>query len=45
MEKINEAKQFKESIGIDVSKVTLDVFIYNKKLHRQFANNRKGFVH
>jgi transposase len=44
MEKIKEVKQFKESIGIDVSKLTIDVFIYNRKLHRQFTNNQKGFA-
>jgi transposase len=44
MEKINEEKQFKDSVGIDVSKLTLDVFIYNKKEHRQFSNTEKGFV-
>lgn len=44
MEKIKEEKQFKESVGIDVSKLTLDVFIYNKKEHRQFSNTEKGFV-
>lgn len=43
MEKNKEAKQFIESVGIDVSKLTLDVFIYNKKEHRQFANSQKGF--
>lgn len=44
MEKIKELKRFAESVGIDVSKLTLDVFLYNKKIHRQFANTKKGFV-
>lgn len=43
MEKIKAEKQFKESIGIDVSKLTIDVFMYNKKVHRQFSNNQSGF--
>lgn len=43
MKKTKEEKQFVESVGIDVSKLTLDVFIYNKKEHRQFNNNEKGF--
>jgi transposase len=37
-------KQFMESVGIDVSKLTLDVFVYNGKQHQQFANSRKGFI-
>lgn len=44
MEKITEVKRFVESVGIDVSKLTLDVFLYNKKVHCQFANTLKGFV-
>lgn len=44
MEKNKEEKQFIESVGIDVSKLTLDVFLYNKKEHKQFANTGKGFV-
>jgi len=44
MKKNHELKQFNESVGIDVSKLTLDVFLYNKKCHRQFANNQKGFL-
>ena len=27
-----------------MSKVTLDVFIHTKQLHKQFLNNKKGFV-
>lgn len=38
---MKEVKQFVESVGIDVSKLTLDVFIYNKKQHQQFANSKK----
>ncbi len=44
MEKIKELKQFSESVGIDVSKLTLDVFLYIKKKHRQFSNSPKGFI-
>jgi transposase len=44
MEKIKEQKSFKESVGIDISKLTIDVFIYNKKAHRQFDNNKTGFT-
>lgn len=44
MEKKKEEKKFKESVGIDVSKLTLDVFLYNKKVHREFANSTKGFA-
>lgn len=43
MEKSNEGNRFVDSVGIDVSKLTLDVFIYNKKKHRQFVNSAKGF--
>jgi len=35
--------KFKEFIGIDVSKATLDVFLYCKQLHAQFDNNKLGF--
>jgi len=44
MEKIQEFKRFSESVGIDVSKLTIDVFLYNKKSHRQFLNTPKGFI-
>ena len=44
MEQSKKEKVFIESVGIDVSKLTLDVFIYNKKQHRQFANSHKGFM-
>lgn len=44
MEKIKEFKLHSESVGIDISKLTLDVFLYNKKNHRQFANTPKGFM-
>lgn len=43
MKKIRGEKQFVDSVGIDVSKLTLDVFLYNKKQHREFANTGKGF--
>lgn len=35
--------KFKEFIGIDVSKSTLDVSIYSKKIHKKFDNNQSGF--
>lgn len=44
MEKIKAKKQYVECVGIDVSKLTLDVSLYNKKKHHQFANSTKGFV-
>ncbi len=31
-------------VGVDVSKLTLDVFIREKQIHRQFKNERSGFV-
>lgn len=34
---------FKEFIGIDVSKSYFDVFIYSKKLHLRFDNTASGF--
>ena len=40
----SEPKQFIESVGIDVSKHTLDVFLYNKKQHQVFPNSQKGFI-
>lgn len=43
MEKSKEVNRFVESVGIDVSKLTLDVFIYNKNKHSQFVNSQKGF--
>lgn len=36
--------EIKESVGIDISKLTVDVFIYTKRLHMQFSNNKKGFL-
>jgi len=33
-----------ETIGIDVSKLTLDVFLYTRKLHFKVENNPKGFA-
>jgi transposase len=44
MEKMNAENHYVESVGIDVSKLTLDVSLYNKKNHHQFANSPKGFV-
>ena len=44
METNRNERHFTESVGIDVSKLTLDVFIYHKKQHQQFANSQKGFV-
>jgi transposase len=41
---MKKVKEITESIGIDVSKATLDVFIHTKQLHKQFLNNKKGFV-
>lgn len=35
--------KFKDFVGIDVSKHTLDVFILNVKVHKQFKNERLGF--
>lgn len=36
-------KKVKESVGIDVSKKTIDAFLYNQGLHCQFTNNSDGF--
>jgi len=44
MGKIKELNAFVESVGIDVSELTIDVFLYNRKLHQQFENSEKGFV-
>jgi len=44
MKKNQEIRLFSESVGIDVSKLTIDVFLYNKKSHRQFGNTAKGFI-
>lgn len=35
--------KFKDFVGIDVLKHTLDVFILNVKVHKQFKNERLGF--
>lgn len=37
-------KNVKETIGIDVSKLTLDVYLHNAKQHQQFSNDRKGYL-
>lgn len=34
----------KNFVGIDVSKLTLDVFIHEKQVHKQFKNDENGFV-
>lgn len=44
MEKIKAELHYVESVGIDVSKLTLDVSLYTSKKHRQFSNSLKGFV-
>lgn len=33
----------RESIGIDVSKRTLDVYLHQKQQHQQFSNDESGF--
>jgi transposase len=35
---------YKAFIGIDVSKLTFDVFIYGKSVKQQFTNSEKGFL-
>jgi transposase len=40
---MKKEKKIEESVGIDVSKLTLDVFIHTKQIHRQFLNSKKGF--
>lgn len=36
-------KRVKETVGIDVSKLTLDVHLHKASLHQQFANDTAGF--
>ena len=36
--------KIRETIGIDVSKKTIDVFIYSIKRHKVFKNNISGFL-
>ena len=36
--------KIKEVIGIDVSKLTIDVAIHKIKKHKKFANNEQGFT-
>lgn len=36
-------KNVRQTIGIDVSKITLDVYIQTTKVHHQFTNDSKGF--
>jgi transposase len=38
-----QKRNFKETVGIDVSKDVLDVTLHLAKLHHQFSNNLKGF--
>lgn len=35
--------KIKETIGIDVSKLTMDAFIHTVQIHEQFENNKSGF--
>lgn len=37
-------KNYNESIGIDVSKLTLDAYSFKSKKHQQFTNDSKGFA-
>lgn len=36
-------KKVKETVGIDVSKLTLDVHLHVAGLHQQFGNDQSGF--
>ena len=36
-------KNVRQTIGIDVSKLTLDVYVKTDKVHSQFSNDSKGF--
>ena len=36
-------KNVKETIGIDVSKKTLDVYLHRQEQPRQFSNDQAGF--
>jgi transposase len=36
-------QQVKESLGIDISKLTIDAGLHHRGLHEQFTNNGKGF--
>lgn len=37
-------KKVVDSVGIDVSKLTIDVHIYHLKIHSVFANKKSGFI-
>lgn len=37
-------KNVTETVGVDVSKLTLDVYVHHLGQHRQFANTRKGYT-
>ena len=36
-------KNFKETLGIDLSKVTLDAYLHSRQAYQQFENNEEGF--
>lgn len=36
-------KRHEETVGVDVSKLTIDVFIQNANVYKQFSNNESGF--
>jgi transposase len=36
-------KNVKETIGIDVSKLTIDAYLHTGQLHKQFSNDQSGF--
>src|SRR5690554_38826 len=36
-------KKHEETVGVDVSKLTIDVFIHNANAYEQFANNASGY--
>ncbi|MFT6970695.1 MAG: hypothetical protein ACJAXX_001261 [Roseivirga sp.] len=36
-------KNIVETLGIDLSKATLDAYLHLSKKHEQFENSKKGF--
>ncbi|NEN21963.1 IS110 family transposase [Cryomorpha ignava] len=36
-------KNYNETVGVDISKLTIDVHLHLINQHKQFANNAKGF--
>lgn len=36
-------KNLTQTIGIDVSKLTLDIYVRTTSVHKQFSNDNKGF--